>query len=128
MNSIKEFPSFHTIFLCQDRIFGLSVSLSIESSEMKLLFARTLFSLTTIIAQSIIAKASFTEVEWLVKAYSSPNWDLLSPSEPQKYTQAVKSIGLLNNFHLQKVILGHASELTFKKLCQTFKRIQKFCN
>lgn len=126
MNSIKEFPNFHSIFSCQDRIFELSVSLSIESNEMKLLFAIMIFILTTIIAQSIIAKAFFTEVEWLAKAYSSPNWDLLSPSEPQKFTQAVKSIGLLNNFPLQKVILGHTSELTFKRVCQTFKRIQNF--
>lgn len=63
MNSITEFPNLHTTFSCQERSFELSVSLSIESNEMKLLFARMIFILTTIIAQSIIAKAFFTEVE-----------------------------------------------------------------
>jgi len=52
---------------------------------------------------------------------------LLSPSEPQKSMQAVKTTGSFNNnFHLQKKILGHASEFTFKNGVKPSKGTQIF--
>lgn len=54
-------------------------------------------------------------------------WGLLSPREPQKYMQAVKTTGLFNNnFHLQNAILGHASQFIFKNVVKLWKGSQIF--